>query len=104
VFFDKPRDDLPRAAGPDAALAEALEGHIVTHRTVRLDQLFNRLVKYRNRKIGHGAVGQKRPAYYEGMGRALGRSSARRSGTRWVLTGASAATPTTPSPWPCTAG
>jgi serine/threonine protein kinase len=71
LLSGKPRDDLPRAAGLDAALVEALEGRKVTHSTVRPDQLFGRLVAYRNREIGHGAAGQKRPAYYEGMGRAL---------------------------------
>jgi serine/threonine protein kinase len=67
----RPRDDLPRAAGLDAALVEALEARKVTHSTVQPGKLFDRLVAYRNREIGHGAIGQKRSAYYDQMGRAL---------------------------------
>jgi hypothetical protein len=37
------RDDLPRAAGLDAALREALEGKGGARRTVRLTELFDRL-------------------------------------------------------------
>jgi serine/threonine protein kinase len=71
LLASKSRDDLPRAAGLDAALIEVLEERKVTHSTVRPDQLFSRLVEYRNREFGHGAAGQRRPAHYEHMGRAL---------------------------------
>jgi serine/threonine protein kinase/Flp pilus assembly protein TadD len=71
LLAGRPRDDLPRAAGLDAALIESLEGRKVTHCTVRPDQLFNRLVEYRNQEFGHGAAGQRRPAHYEHVGRAL---------------------------------
>jgi serine/threonine protein kinase/formylglycine-generating enzyme required for sulfatase activity len=71
LLAGKPRDDLPRAAGLDATLVEVLEERKVTHSTVRPDQLFGRLVEYRNREFGHGAAGQRRPAHYEHVGRAL---------------------------------
>ena len=38
---------------------------------MRLTELFDRLVRYRNREIGHGAPGQRAPGFYDRMGRAL---------------------------------
>src|SRR5262249_52430484 len=38
---------------------------------VRLDELFKRLVQYRNREIGHGAAGQRPAEFYDRMARAL---------------------------------
>jgi WD40 repeat protein/serine/threonine protein kinase len=65
------RDDLPRAAGLDAALREALDGQAGARATVRLTELFDRLVRYRNRELGHGAAGQRGGDFYDRMGRAL---------------------------------
>jgi hypothetical protein len=65
------RDDLPRTAGLDASLRETLEGRPVTQSIVRLAGLFDRLVQYRNREIGHGAAGQRPAAFYERLGGAL---------------------------------
>jgi WD40 repeat protein/serine/threonine protein kinase len=67
----KTRDDLPRAAGLDAVLREALDGQAGARATVRLTELFDRLVQYRNRELGHGAAGRRPAAFYERMGAAL---------------------------------
>jgi WD40 repeat protein/serine/threonine protein kinase len=71
LLLGRSRDDLPRVAGLDAALLEVLEGKTAARTTVRLTELFDRLVRYRNSEIGHGAVGQRPPAFHERMGRAL---------------------------------
>jgi WD40 repeat protein/serine/threonine protein kinase len=71
LLLGKARDDLPRAAGLDTALAEALEGRGGARSRVRLTELFDRLVRYRNRELGHGASGQRSDDFYENMGRAL---------------------------------
>src|SRR5262249_59154040 len=71
LVLGRGRDDLPRVAGLDAALIEALDGRPAARTTVRLTELFDRLVRYRNRETGHGAAGVKAVAFYERMGRAL---------------------------------
>ena len=43
----------------DAVLLDVLEGRPGARTTVRLSELFDRLVTYRNREFGHGAAGQK---------------------------------------------
>src|SRR5262249_51754098 len=65
------RDDLPRAAGLDAALGEVLDGRSGARTTVRFSELFERLVRYRNREFGHGATGQRSRDHYERLGGAL---------------------------------
>jgi WD40 repeat protein/serine/threonine protein kinase len=67
----KSRDDLPRAAGLDAALREALEGKKQARATVNLTELFDRLVQYRNKEIGHGASGRRAGEHYRTLGMAL---------------------------------
>jgi serine/threonine protein kinase len=71
VLLGKSRDNLPWAAGLDSALRQAIEGSSGARATVRLSELFDRLVQYRNREIGHGAAGQRGEAFYQSMGRAL---------------------------------
>ena len=71
LVLGRGRDDLPRAAGLDAALREDLDRAAGARATVRLTELFDRLVRYRNREIGHGAPGQRGPGFYDRMGRAL---------------------------------
>jgi serine/threonine protein kinase len=67
VFFDSPRrDDLPRLAGLDAALAD-----VPGRATVQPRELFDRLVAYRNRSVGHGALGMHGDAAYDRVGSAL---------------------------------
>jgi hypothetical protein len=71
LLLGRARDDLPRAAGLDAALSEALEGNHASRSRVRLTELWNRLVEYRNREIGHGAAGQRADEHYKRIGRTL---------------------------------
>jgi eukaryotic-like serine/threonine-protein kinase len=73
LLLGKSRADLPRAAGLDAVLLQALESREPggARATVRLTELFDRLVRYRNREFGHGATGQKPAAFYDRVGRAL---------------------------------
>lgn len=71
LLFGKRRDDLPRAAGLDALLTEQLEGRSTTRSTVKLAKLFDRLVAFRNRELGHGAAGQQNEQHYEKLGKVL---------------------------------
>jgi hypothetical protein len=71
LLLRKARDDLARAAGLDAALRDALEGKSGARATVRLGELFDRLVQYRNAEVGHGAAGQRPADFYERLGPAL---------------------------------
>ena len=71
LVLGRTRDDLPRTAGLDAVLLEDPEGRAVSRSTVRVSELFDRLVQYRNREIGHGAAGQRPTAFYDRLGRAL---------------------------------
>jgi eukaryotic-like serine/threonine-protein kinase len=71
LILGRVRDDLPRAAGLDAALLDALEGNGSARSTVRLTDLIDHLVQYRNREIGHGASGQRSPEFYGQMSRVL---------------------------------
>ena len=65
------RADMPRAAGLEAALGEALQAGGGARSTVRLSELFDRLVQYRNRELGHGAAGQRGASFYDRMAPAL---------------------------------
>jgi len=71
LLLGRTRDDLPRCAGLDAALREAIEGTRGARSTVRLTELFDRLVQYRNRELGHGAAGQRGIDFYDKMARAI---------------------------------
>src|SRR5207245_10865651 len=54
-----------------AALIEQQQGKASARATVRLTELFDRLVWYRNNEIGHGAAGQRQARFYDRMARAL---------------------------------
>jgi YD repeat-containing protein len=71
LVLGRSRDDLPRAAGLDAALREAMGQKGGARATVRLTELFDRLVSYRNEELGHGAAGQRGREFYERMGGTL---------------------------------
>ncbi len=71
AVLDRSRDDLPRAAGLDALLREQLENKPGARSTVCLNELFDRLVTYRNREVGHGAPGLRDAAFYDRLGRSL---------------------------------
>jgi serine/threonine protein kinase len=61
------RDDLPLAAGMDAAIAAVLEPDTkhASRVTARVSDLFHRMVMYRNREIGH--LGLRPADYYDRM-------------------------------------
>lgn len=65
------RHDLPLAAGLDGLLKEVLSGTRAAQSTVRVPNLFDRLVQYRNQQMGHGAAAQKSSDYHDRVGRAL---------------------------------
>jgi WD40 repeat protein/serine/threonine protein kinase len=67
LVLGRARDDMPRAAGLDAALLETLDGRTGARSTVRLTELIDRVVHYRNREIGHGAAGQRPASFYDRM-------------------------------------
>jgi WD40 repeat protein/serine/threonine protein kinase len=71
VVLGRRRDDLPRAAGLDAVLREVLEGKKEARAAVYPAELFDRLVQYRNREIGHGAAGARGADFYERVGQSL---------------------------------
>ncbi len=87
LLLGRAHDDLPRAAGLDAALREALSGPGGARATVSLTELFDRLVRYRGREIGHGAAGQRPRDFYERMGQALLLGTAQVLGRLDVLAG-----------------
>ena len=71
LLLGRTRDDCPRAAGLDAALIDVLDGKRAGRATVRFTELFDRLVRYRNYLIGHGAPGQLRDDFNTRMADAL---------------------------------
>jgi eukaryotic-like serine/threonine-protein kinase len=71
-LLGKTRDDLPRAAGLDSALLETLGKKKKGSQTsVRLQDLFDHLVTYRNKVIAHAAPGQLADDLNQRMSRAL---------------------------------
>jgi serine/threonine protein kinase/formylglycine-generating enzyme required for sulfatase activity len=70
-LMERSRDNLPRAAGLDAVLREVVEKKTGARSTVKLSELFDRLVTYRNMEVGHGAIGLRLSAFYGRMGRSL---------------------------------
>jgi len=87
LLMGRPRDDLPRAAGLDAVLREALEGKSGARAAVHTVELFDRLVRYRNREIGHGAAGLGPTEHYQRLGTALLAGTAELLGRLDVLAG-----------------
>ncbi len=63
--------DLPRCAALDGALLEACQGTKSTRSTVKLADVFARLVEYRNKFIGHGPLGMGPKDFYERLGQLL---------------------------------
>jgi formylglycine-generating enzyme required for sulfatase activity/serine/threonine protein kinase len=70
-ILGKPRTDLPRTAALNAALLEALENKRSGRATVSISDLFDLLVAYRNRQLGHAGVGMASTESYERLGRSL---------------------------------
>jgi serine/threonine protein kinase/Tfp pilus assembly protein PilF len=71
LVLGRTRTDLPRVAALDRELREALGGQTGPKGRVRLSELFDRLVRYRNGEIGHGAAGLGPTEFYDRMGRSL---------------------------------
>jgi WD40 repeat protein/serine/threonine protein kinase len=65
------RGDLPRAAQLDVTVRAALDDAGGSRTSVRLSDLFDRLVRYRNRELGHGASGRRPDEFYERLGDTL---------------------------------
>ena len=59
LVLGRARTDMPQAAALDIALREALGETAGSPGSVRLSALFDRMVCYRNREVGHGAAGQR---------------------------------------------
>lgn len=72
LLLGRTRDDLPRAAGLDAALLEMVGKTKKGGRAaVRLQDLFDHLVSYRNKVLAHAAPGQLDDELNQKMARAL---------------------------------
>jgi serine/threonine protein kinase/tetratricopeptide (TPR) repeat protein len=70
-ILGRERNDLPKVTALRAALLK-VDGEAIGARSkVRLSELFDRLVKYRNDHPGHGALGMGDPDEYRRIGRAL---------------------------------
>jgi WD40 repeat protein/serine/threonine protein kinase len=67
LLLGRSRNDLPRAAGLDSALRAALGQTGGARTTVSLAELFDRLVSYRNKALGHGAPGRLANEIHEHM-------------------------------------
>jgi serine/threonine protein kinase len=71
LLSGRPRDDLPGAAGLDAVLHDALEQGRGGRAMVRLPELFDRLVLYRNKVLAHAAPGRLKDDFSERMAGAI---------------------------------
>ena len=65
------QDGLPRTAALDGRLRFELEGKSTSRHGVKLTELFDRMITFRNREIGHGATGQQNSEHYEKLGRSM---------------------------------
>ena len=72
LLLGRTRDDLPRAAGLDAVVLETLgKSKKGGQAAVRLQDLFDHLVTYRNKVLAHAAPGQLADELNQKMARAL---------------------------------
>jgi WD40 repeat protein/serine/threonine protein kinase/tetratricopeptide (TPR) repeat protein len=71
LLLGRTRDDLPRVAELDGALRESLGLAEGPKARVRPGELLDRLVQYRNREIGHGALGHRPKEFHARIGQAL---------------------------------
>ena len=69
LVLGRARSDLPKIAALDTSLREALSDSPGSRNTVRLSELLNRLVEYRNRSMFHGGLGMGPSEFYDHMGR-----------------------------------
>jgi hypothetical protein len=71
LLFRRPLRQGPRALELDQQLRQQLAPDSAGRGSTNLAELFERLVSYRNRVIGHGAICNHPPAHYERVGAAL---------------------------------
>jgi serine/threonine protein kinase len=71
LLLGRTRNDLPRAAGLYSYLRELESEQVQASSRVRLTELYDRFVWYRNHEIGHGASGQRTSEFYARMGRTI---------------------------------
>ena len=71
LILGRVRDDLPRIAELDVMLQETLGLSAGSGTRVRLSEFLDRLVRYRNRELGHGAVGRRPREFHARTGQAL---------------------------------
>ena len=71
LILGRARDDLRHIAQLDVMLQETLGLPAGSGARVRLSELLDRLVHYRNRELGHGAVGRRPREFHARMGQAL---------------------------------
>jgi hypothetical protein len=71
LLFGRAPDNLKHAAALALSLRQELDGEGGGAGKWRISDLFERLVRYRNREIGHGAVGQRPRDFYERLGSPL---------------------------------
>ncbi len=70
-LLGRTRDDLPRAAGLDAALRETLGLGGGSRTTVRLSELFDRLIQHRNKAQAHAAPEMRNDEYHRRLAAAI---------------------------------
>ncbi len=71
LLLGRARDDFPRAAGLDAALREVLEIGSGSRTTVRLSELFERMIQHRNKAQAHAAPEMRNETYHRRLATSL---------------------------------
>jgi adenylate cyclase len=71
LVLGRSRADLPRTAALVSALDEAIGKPSNPRPQVKVSELYDRLVQYRNRELGHGAAGRRPGEFYARMGGAV---------------------------------
>ncbi|HEV2972786.1 MAG TPA: serine/threonine-protein kinase [Pirellulales bacterium] len=71
MLLGRARDDLPRSAGLDAALRESFGQGSGSRTTVRLSELFDRLIQHRNKGQAHAAPEMREDAYHRRFAAAI---------------------------------
>jgi len=71
VLLGSPLSHVPRVTSLCVTLSEILEGKGGSRSSVRVKDVFELLVRYRNQELGHGASGQKSAIHYDRVGKNL---------------------------------
>jgi hypothetical protein len=67
ILFGPARTDLPSTATLDGALQTHFKSGSGTPGAVKVQELFNRLIRYRNDEVGHGPLGMRPDQFYADM-------------------------------------